>query len=484
MKSYIIKPKSVKKSEIVSKYYSFLPSEHRKVEIFNKKQETIQNLVEFEDVGSQIDVQEYLTFDSRHYLGTISCMNSLIYDETRGEKISPNIHKKSSKKIKKGDVIISRNASLGKIAFVNNDSKIILNGGLSLLRFQEKYKYYATAFFIVEYGAEYLTCLTSGGGTQQNAKRQNLLDVPVPFPTTTNHLNPEKVEALVSLIVQNIIHKEEQIKIKNKQIDELIEKELKENQKAGNFSYKYPRISEIREETRLDSGLYEKEFKEIDFLIRNYNKNYSFIDEKEIQGGNTPKQRIFGKGNLWLTPTDCKKGILANKSLIKSQKYNLNDDYLVIVNRSNVAETVLFRKDIFKIGQHNQGMYRVKINKENYNYYLFILSWFNSSTFQKYIGDVATGATFKEIRIDDISKKSPIPNFPESKQQEIAKLYYNPLEKNKGLDLENYLEREHARNSEVGIFQLNMEIFSLREQLEDLVHKIVMEEKIELRFEY
>ena len=55
--------------------------------------------------------------------------------------------------------------------------------------------------------------------------------MPIPFPTTTNHLNPEKVEALVSLIVQNIIDKEEQIKIKNKQIDELIEKELRDNQK-------------------------------------------------------------------------------------------------------------------------------------------------------------------------------------------------------------------------------------------------------------
>ncbi len=183
---------------------------------------------------------------------------------------------------------------------------------------------------------------------------------------------------------------------------------------------------------------------------------------------------------MWLTPTDCKKGVLTNKSLIKSQKYNLNDDYLVIVNRSNVAETFLFRKDVFKIGQHNQGVYRVKIDKQNYNYFLFILSWFNSFIFQKYIGDVATGATFKEIRIDDISKKSPIPNFPESKQKEIAKLYCNPLEKNTRLDLENYLEKEQARNREVGIFQLNMEIFVLREQLEDLVHKIVMEEKIVL----
>lgn len=50
MKSYIIKPKSIRRSEIENKFYSFLPSEHRKVEIHNKNQDTIQNLIEYENV--------------------------------------------------------------------------------------------------------------------------------------------------------------------------------------------------------------------------------------------------------------------------------------------------------------------------------------------------------------------------------------------------------------------------------------------------
>lgn len=108
------------------------------------------------------------------------------------------------------------------------------------------------------------------------------------------------------------------------------------------------------------------------------------------------------------------------------------------------------------------------------------MSYLSQFDYCKKIGSQSNGGSI----LDKDVKKFEIPNFPESKQQQIAQLYYNPLEKNTGLDLENYLEREHARNSEVGIFQLNMEIFSLREQLEDLVHKIVMEEKIELRFEY
>ena len=131
----------------------------------------------------------------------------------------------------------------------------------------------------------------------------------------------------------------------------------------------------------------------------------------------------------------------------------------------------------------NQNAYAISMQEETKIKKIFTLCFLSSDFFKNTIKNFTSKGSVPAIYPRDIAKLK-IPNFPESKQQEIAKLYYNPLEKNTGLDLENYLEREHARNSEVGIFQLNMEIFSLREQLEDLVHKIVMEEKIELRFEY
>lgn len=320
MSSYIVKPRSVRKSQIFSKEYSFLPDEYRNVEIINTNQKTIQGLIDFEDVGSQIEVAEYLTFKSDYYLGTISCMNSLIYDETEGEQISPVTYNQSPKKLKRGDVIISRNASLGKISFVSNDSKIILNGGLSYLRFNKRYKWYATAFFIVEYGANYLTCLTSGGGTQQNAKRQNLLDVLIPFPTIQNNSNPEKIKKLVGLIVRNILDKETQIKLKNQQIDALIKQELITNQKPQNYQYKYPTISEIKQQTRLDTGLYEKDFKKVDFLIQNYKNGFFQIPFKDIKTGRTPKdyyytKHIPHKTYLWLTPKYIKKNVFTSKQL-------------------------------------------------------------------------------------------------------------------------------------------------------------------------
>ena len=84
----------------------------------------------------------------------------------------------------------------------------------------------------------------------------------------------------------------------------------------------------------------------------------------------------------------------------------------------------------------------------------------------------------------DILTKFLIPNFPDSKQQEIAKEYYNKIDKNQNLTLENYLQKETARNQQIGIFQLNMEIFELREKLEDIIDKIINDQPINFDLNY
>ncbi len=460
-----------------------MPSEHRKIDIKNTNTKTIQDIQTFENVGTQIDVSEYLNFESGYFLGTISCMNGLLYDETKWEKISPNIYESSSKKLKKGDYIISRNASLGKISYVHKNSNIILNGGLSYLRIKDKYRWYFPAFFMTNYGAEYLTCATSGWGTQQNAKRQNLLDVTIPFPTLKNHKNPEQVEEYISLLVQNMIDKEEQIRAKNEKIDAFIEQELTENQKEWVFVYKFPKIWEIRNEGRLDTGLYEREYKEIWFIIKNYISWKFTLSSDELLWGNTPKERILepqNKNYLWFTPSDIKTGILKEKHYIKSTKYNLTDKFaLLFSNRSNCWEGILYTPHLYSWGHHNQWVYRKEFMEENLILNLFILCLFNSTFLQNLIQKYANWATFSELRIDQFTKIF-IPDFPPEKKSEIAREYYHPQNKNENMTPENYIKSERIRNSQVGIFQLNMELFELRERLEEVVDAIVQERKIEI----
>jgi len=422
-----------------------------------------------------------------NYVEIGSINNSTGYVEPDYKK-SIDISTDSVFHLQKNDILISTvRTYLGGIGIINKEkNNLVSSKALIVLRniIGNHDKNYIFGVLRTKYFIEQ-TNLILNASMYPRMDKESLDQLKIPFPTINNHQEPEKIEKLVSIITQNIINKEEKINEKNKKIDELIEKELKENQKSGNnFKYSYPKISEIKKESRLDTGIYEREFKEIDFLIRNYEGGFDFIDENNIKGGNTPKKRIFDIGNLWLTPTDCKRGILKNKNLIKSESYNLDQDSLVIVNRSNVGETFLFKTEYFNIAHHNQGMYRVKINKDKYAYYVFILCFFNSFIFQQYINNLSTGSTFKEIRSDELSKKAPIPNFPESKQQEIAKEYYNKIDNNQNLNLDNYLELERQRNDQLGIFQLNMEIFTLREKLEDIIDKIINDQNIELNLNY
>jgi hypothetical protein len=495
MKSYITKPKSIRRSEIIEKEFSLSSADQRIIKI-NSNSKILKNLLLDVFKGEDMEESDFLNFPTNYkYLKTASLTSdNFILDESSSncfEYISKNSYEKFSnncRKINKYDIIYTSTGSNNKIGDCALSSKDLTHNFSSHIfkinPKEEINKFYLFSILKSSYCKEACDLEVPKAGIMRRGGKR-FLNLKIPFPTTTNHQEPEKIEKLVSIITQNIIDKEEKINEKNKKIDELIEKELGENQKSeNNFKYSYPKISEIKKESRLDTGIYKKEFKEIDFLIRNYEGGFDFIDENNIKGGNTPKKRIFDIGNLWLTPTDCKRGILKNKNLIKSESYNLDQDSLVIVNRSNVGETFLFKTEYFNIAHHNQGMYRVKINKDKYAYYVFILCFFNSFIFQQYINNLSTGSTFKEIRSDELSKKAPIPNFPESKQQKIAKEYYNKIDNNQNLTLDNYLELEKARNDQLGIFQLNMEIFSLREKLEDIIDKIINDKKIDINLNY
>ena len=107
----------------------------------------------------------------------------------------------------------------------------------------------------------------------------------------------------------------------------------------------------------------------------------------------------------------------------------------------------------------------------------------NCQIIRKYSAGLSIGSKMKEIKSDQFLK-IPLPNFTDSKQQEIAKEYYNKIDKNQNLTLENFLQKETARNQQIGIFQLNMEIFTLREKLEDVIDKIINDLPIEINLNY
>ena len=488
--NFISKPSTIKISDISSKFHSLMPSEHRKVFLKNKQQILLSNHCISENVGEQIEVQDYLSFNTGYYLGTISCMNNLIFDETKGENIPPLIYKKSSRKLIKGCFIISRNASLGKISYFNSEKKVILNGGISFLNFLPEFKYYVPAFFITKFGSDYLSCITSGGGTQQNAKRGNLLSIPIPHPTIKSNKCPNDVVRLISLFVENLISKEQFILQKQNIINQFIIEELKSKQKSKKNS-QTNRISQIiNNGLRFDSGMYSSEFKFYSGLINDYTNGFFQIPYEDLSSGSTPDVRYFSNKGIykWVTPTDIKDEGFFNPSenISMPSSNNINKDSVLFINRTSkgkkgeyVGITCFYDYLYYGKGHHNQGVYRVESFDKTDK--LFIVAFMNSTIMRKLCGFISQGTKMKEMKMGNFSDIK-FPKFEIDLKLKIVQEYYNCIEIDNSMTFDNYLETENKRNSQLGIFQLNQEIHLLREKLSILIEKIVNDEKIEIYF--
>ena len=84
------------------------------------------------------------------------------------------------------------------------------------------------------------------------------------------------LKSKMSLLKDFTCDKFEMLSSENSNLKETIN----ENQKENSFSYTYPRISEIKEERRLDTGLYEMEYKNFNFLVKNYAEGFFKLEDK------------------------------------------------------------------------------------------------------------------------------------------------------------------------------------------------------------
>lgn len=389
---------------------------------------------------------------------------------------------------------------LGEVAlypYENRENTDSLSAGIIAIKIQEEKRNYVFGFLKSQHFKDFVDLNTAQGSTIRHSKLI-ALDYQIPFPTTANHPSPEKVENLLSLIVQNIIDKEEQIKLKNKQIDELIEQELLENQKPRTFLYRYPKISEIKAETRLDTGLYERDYKAIDFLIKNYEDGcFPLLERYKASRGQNLQISTIGesiysdeeKPNFYRLFTNVEltddRTISGYRWLGNKNKLNLIPQRTIFLSADGTVGRCIYLSDAGKTitNIHPWNINKIKEDDDEFHdvYVAMFLGYLYGKNYYEKIKDKANGGG---IKLNHLERYLYIPNFPEFRQQDIARLYHNPSKKNSNLTFDDYLEKEKVRNEKVGIFQLNMEIFTLREQLEDLAHKIVMEEPIEVSFKY
>ena len=502
MKTYYKRNKFITISWLSKKYFnknSLCSKDYRELLTLNKNLFPLSDFITSKSVWKEIGSESYMKKSKHRFLKTVNISDWFLLDEARVEYCKPE------NKIfpQKWDILIVKDGWwnwLWEIWYYNLDNENnydSLSSWLIRVTIKKEKKFYILGLLKSQHFKNYIDLNTAQGSTIRHSKRI-AIDYRIPFPSKNNHQEPEKIENLVSLITQNLIDKEEQIKLKNKIIDEKIEKELRENQISWKYEYYFPTISWIRETSRLDTWLYWQKFKEFYSLVENYKYWYWNIEELWFKTKKWPNLAI---SVIWTSIySDEKinknfKQLILSKDVteewwIKKIKYIWNKKNLptlkqydfMLFARWDIGR-VLFIDDSLVWATSNFDVFFIT-SKLPYFKNIFLLNYFKFLKIHNFWEYFWVWGSWAPSLTDYFLKKLKIPKFPEEKQQEIATLYYNKVEKNTDLTFENYLEKEKERNSKLWIFQLNMELFELRETLENLIDKIIMDKKIEIDFDY
>jgi len=492
MKNYKKEILSINISNINSKSrYSLSSKDYRKFEIFNKNTKKLKNLLKkIEKVGKEIGSDFYMKKSSYKFLKTVNISNGYLLDESYTEYCKP-INKVFPEK---NEILIVKDGagnSLGNVAlypYENFENKDSISSGLIAINVEPQKKYYILGLLKSQHFKDFMDLNTAQGSTLRHSKKI-ALEYEVPFPNEQNNSNPTEVEKLVSILVENIIDKEEQIRIKYNNINQYINDELLNNQSNKSYQYTYPRLNEINKNTRLDTGVYGEDFKKLDFLISNYKNGYFKISEDKFKSGNTPTVRIFNPKNQkykWITPTLIfDEGFYNPISTINMKNnQNISNDCILIINRTSrgkkgeyVGISCFYDVKKYGLGHHNQGLYRISNYSKSEK--LFLVCLLNSNIYRKICGCISIGSKMKEMKVTDFSKVKFL-NFPENIRKKIIEEYYkeNNFNNNLPLNIDNYVKIFKERNKTIGIFQNFYELVELRNKLENIIDKIICNKKV------
>ncbi len=508
MASYIVVPKALNINEIEDKGFALSPSLFRRVEIKNQNVKKIKYLLIKEPVtGKEVGSNAYIkiktdykfirtkAFTSHSFLPDLNINGSFEYLRPFDFKDAKG--KNGQRIIKENDILFVTGGNVGEVVIADKTlNNSIPSSHILKLFFDDEIKYYLLAFLKNDFCKIQSNFGPVGAiGGLDTFNKDTLLDIIIPFP---NQKNSDEVIKYVELLTKAIISKEKEIRRKHKLILEKIKKELLENQKPNKFKYKLPDIREIEKVERLDTGLYSKDFKKLDFLIRNYKHGVSSLeglDYKITRGQNLQISNI-GKSIYSEKPKPGFCRLLLSKHFtefmtVVKDLYLGNPKKLKVIKkgeiifsaRGNLGRVLVFCEEIENTITNIDNIHITNLNRALFQN-IFVGTFLNFLRINNYLSKVAiTGSgadSFTKYQFNLL----PIPNFPESKQKEIAELYYNSVDYPTDLNLNNFLEEDAKWNEKAGILQLDLSAKKLKERLNEVIHQIVMDGEAKVDFSF
>ncbi len=488
--SYISKPNTISSSRFQLSRSSLCPKDYRKLYLKSKISDTLLDHISNQFQGEEIGSDAYMKKSNHRFLKTVNITPRFTIDENSIEYCKPI----NSRHPKNGDILIVKDGAgdgLGEVCLynlANKDSNDGISAGVLAINIKPEIRYYVLGLLKSNHFKDFINLNTPEGSTIRHSKKI-ALNYPIIHPSKKNNEQPEFIEKYVSIIVQNIINKEFQIKEKTSRVDEIINSELSKNKSKQN-KISLPKLSEIVSNNfRLDTGLYNEKYKHVIKKIENYPNGYLKINSLKHKwiSGCTPEVFIENeKGKFWwIAVGDLSYGLYykhIKRFILKSPIQNIVKDGDILITRkgATVGKLNLFFEQDNLPAFVNEDLKVLRIDTELFNK-IFIGLFLNNNHGQTQLLNKGSKGTKQGLTNPNITD-CIIPNFPNELKVSISKEYHNPLKPNKNLNLENYLTSEINRNNQLGIFELNMEVLKLRNKLELIVDKVIKEEKIEIEF--
>lgn len=454
---FITPPNFVSFTDLNSKNFCLAPSKYAKF-IVPKNQKTI-SFHKLDTITTPSEKREDIEKKEKYVYLEIGDINVYNGDIDYREKIGFYIPQNRPLKLKKEDIIISKVRTYRKgIGFITRDN-VVCTPAFLVIRDVDKSltKEYLYALLRHNFFIEQILSFENRGMYPRLDKNTSK-EVFIPKP------KDKKIVDYITTIVKDILTKEEQIKFSFNKIDEIIEKELISKQKKRKVSIKEPNYKEIFKKSRIDTGIYNSDYKKIINLIQNYSKGVFYIPQTKFKSGSTPKERIIRKGTKnWITPTIISKfGILIKNENIICKNNNITKDCVLIVNRTSkegvgeyVGISTFYDFEKKGLGHHNQGCYRIEdFSREEL---IFITLLLNSKHYRKLCGNISMGSKMKEIKISDFSE-IPFPNFEEKTKKEIINLY----------------------SSNNGILNLSYNVNKMIKKVDEVISNMINEKDVDL----
>jgi type I restriction enzyme S subunit len=497
-KNYIDVPKYTTFKDIVDNNFSLSASQYKAFEIKNKNQKLVSDFLDRDlvrsDLGREVGSSYYVDYSPYIFIKTKALQPETYLLNQAGDAIEyivPQVFE--SFNLKKGDLLISKDSNVGEIAIVDKDyPDAALCGGIYRLPVS-KNKYYLLGFIKSELFRQQIDFLVPKGSTIRHGKTK-FLECKIPMP----NINTDKTIKYVEVLVQAIVNKEIAIRSKHEMIMGQIQKELEDNQLDSKFVYAQPSIDEIIKSDRMDSSLYSKEFKQKEFLIKNYKNGTSDIEQlgfKFVRGNNLAIS-VIGKSIYSDTYQEGFSTLILPKNI---SKYGTINKYEYLGNKSKLLNlkkgAVVFGAEGNEKGRswvmledgknvitnfHGLSLYQ---EKENEQKSIFIKLFLDYLRKQGMIDAYATGSNGGSLSIKYWGV-IPFPNFGENVEKELVSQYHNAdvIFDAGNQTLDSFLAYDNAFNEKAAIYEIDKSMKYLQKLLETAIQSIAEDCEVEIHF--